>query len=194
MAPGKASRVGFGDAPRVIPLPKYLQPVARIRIARAVGVIREAAAGSPDRLGADVPSAVEVLRAALARCARVTRGGLGLVRRALKAGPLPSARPDVEYLARCLQVGELFALLLGSLHRLLSLDPTLEAFPKALAEAQAACRRLTRHLDGNFAFDTVCPVGGDQASWLRARRMIRCLLLQMRERQRPETDPAPGRG
>jgi hypothetical protein len=40
--------------------------------------------------------------------------------------------------------------------------------------------RPGRHLDSDSTFDTVCPVGGDQAAWLEARRKIRGLLLGRR--------------
>ncbi|MDA2931133.1 hypothetical protein MYX84_14505, partial [Acidobacteria bacterium AH-259-O06] len=88
------------------------------------------------------------------------------------------AREDVEYLRKGLEVGDGFAQLLAAYHKLLSADNRTEQ-KDLLSAAQKKLQDLEQLLDGNFQFDTVGPLGGDQSSWLEALRKLRSYLAQM---------------
>ena len=114
--------------------------------------------------------------------ADVNREASELIGKVLRTPDLkPQARPDVEYLGKCLQVGGHFAGLLSSYHHLLEryLDEG-EGSMKALSrDAQNRLRLLSEFLEGNFSFDTVGPLGGDQSSWLEGITFLNKQLGQL---------------
>jgi Glycosyl hydrolase family 20, domain 2 len=109
---------------------------------------------------------------------QVNQTAMGYVDSALKSARLAAeARADVEYLRNCLQVGQGFSQLLAAYHKI---AVGREAERKDLIRhAERQLRDLEQSLHRNFQFDTVCPLGGDQASWLDAIRKLRNLLAQM---------------
>ena len=86
------------------------------------------------------------------------------------------AREDMEYLRKCLQAGERFALLLAQYHELL-IEPT----PTLLNQTVKAHRSLAEWLHREFRFDFTDPKGGDQAAWLDEIEFLRLQLQRFRQ-------------
>ncbi len=107
--------------------------------------------------------------------ARVNRSAVALVEGALRAGPKATAWQDLTELVKRLEVGSRFSLLLANWHRFLAGDL---AEVGAIREQIAA---LETHLKATFQFDTVCPLGGDDASWLETLRALRSRLNEMQQ-------------
>ncbi len=114
--------------------------------------------------------------------ASVTRRGQTLAQTAYDASDLnPGAKPDVEYLLRCLGAGERIADLLSAFHATLAeASPERKAaLPAKLKESRDRLDRLTSYLRDNFTFDRVGPLGGDQAIWLETVESIRVRLEEL---------------
>ena len=89
------------------------------------------------------------------------------------------ARPDVEYLRKCLRVGRGFARILNRYHEALaaSLDKKgRDVMAPMVARTENELDALETLLDRDFAFDTVDPLGGDQATWLEGLHKIKARL------------------
>ncbi|MBI4530826.1 MAG: hypothetical protein HY709_04820 [Candidatus Latescibacteria bacterium] len=113
--------------------------------------------------------------------AEITTQGQERVRQAIASPDLKTdAREDLVYLEKCLQVGTLFSELLSTYHEMLSYNSRDSGFVELLHQSEEKLRRLSDHVMMNFSFDTVCPVGGDQASWLQAILKLRNLLQIIR--------------
>lgn len=85
------------------------------------------------------------------------------------------ALEDVAYLKKCLDVAQRFAALLAAYHLALSFHAAGNA-PKArrqFDEVRSLVNALSAFLEQNFRFDTVDPLGGDQASWLETLDYLR---------------------
>jgi len=92
------------------------------------------------------------------------------------------AREDLEYLAKSLQVGKLFLELLSGYHEMLSYDTKDPKFAASVSESEERLRRVNDYLLANFSFDTVCPTGGDQATWTESLLDIRNSLQAFKQR------------
>jgi hypothetical protein len=114
--------------------------------------------------------------------AEITTKGQQHVNEAMSCPDLrEDAREDLEYLSRCLEVGKHFADLLSHYHEMLSHDTSDPAFATSLQMSEESSRRLSACLDTNFTFDTVCPLGGDQSSWVEAALSLRNSLQILRQ-------------
>ena len=111
------------------------------------------------------------------------REAAGLVSEVLETSDLrDDARPDVEYLRKCLEVGAGFATLLATYHQALEAsieEPGQVALARLIARTKDGLRDLESLLDRNFSFDTVDPLGGDQAIWLESLLSIRGRLQEL---------------
>ena len=90
------------------------------------------------------------------------------------------AKEDVEYLSRCITVGERFGRLLSAYHNLIAESTSRN---RGVLEQQfhlvfAEHKELSEYLHKNFSFSLVDPKGGDQASWLDSLERIRLELLK----------------
>jgi len=103
---------------------------------------------------------------------RVNRTAVGYVDSALASRPIPEARADIEYLKKCLQTGERFSGVLAGYHKLLA-SGKRSGLVKLVTDTRQNLQELEDYLYANFQFDTVCPLGGDLASWLEAVRKLR---------------------
>ena len=97
---------------------------------------------------------------------RVNGSAEALIGKALASGTKDGAQEDLRYLTRCLNTGRRFSALLAVWHRILAGEASETKLPAQVEE-------LERHLQSTFAFDMVCPLGGDHASWLEAVRSLR---------------------
>ena len=96
------------------------------------------------------------------------------------------ARPDVEYLRKCLHVGRGFARVLNRYHEALaaSLEKRgRDVVDPLVAQANNELEALASLLNREFTFDTVDPLGGDQATWLEGLHDIKARLQEL------STDP-----
>ena len=112
----------------------------------------------------------------------ITNRGIELVKQALSSQDLKGeTREDVEYLRKCLEVGRRFAGLLNSFHEVLAISGENQQFKlkSAVSRTQEKFNELSRHIDSNFALDTVCPLGGDQGFWIESMEKIRNRLEQL---------------
>ncbi len=92
------------------------------------------------------------------------------------------ARPDVEYLRKCLRVGRGFARVLNRYHEALaaSLDKKgRDVVAPMVARTGNELDALETLLDRDFTFDTVDPLGGDQATWLEGLHKIKARLQEL---------------
>ena len=101
--------------------------------------------------------------------ADVNAEAVGLVSQVLKSPDLrEEARPDVEYLRKCVEVGAGFASVLATYHQTLEAsigDADPGTLTRLIEQTRDGLGDLESRLDQNFSFDTVDPLGGDQASW-----------------------------
>jgi protein-tyrosine-phosphatase len=98
---------------------------------------------------------------------------------ALRANDLRSdARPDVEYLRKCLRAGQRFGTLLAEYHDLLAMNPSERA--ARVGKVASSHRALANWLHKEFRFDFPDPKGGDQAAWLETMELLRARLQEMR--------------
>jgi hypothetical protein len=89
------------------------------------------------------------------------------------------AMQDVSYLQKCLAVGMQFAETLAAYHRLLAQSgQSAGEIETLLGEAKGKLNSLSEHLEDNFSFDTVDPLGGDQATWSAAVLGLRNQLIE----------------
>jgi Glycosyl hydrolase family 20, domain 2 len=89
------------------------------------------------------------------------------------------ALQDVSYLQKCLSVGKHFSETLAAYHRLLAQYGQSAAESEILlGEAKRKLNYLSEHLADNFSFDTVDPLGGEQATWRAAELGLRNQLIQ----------------
>ena len=92
------------------------------------------------------------------------------------------ARPDVEYLRKCLRVGRGFARVLNRYHEALaaSLDKKgRDVVAPLVARTKNELDTLESLPDRDFTFDTVDPLGGDQATWLEGLHQIKARLQEL---------------
>jgi hypothetical protein len=98
---------------------------------------------------------------------------------ALRANDLRSdARPDVEYLRKCLLAGERFGTLLAEYHDLLAMNPSERA--ARVGRVASSHQALANWLHKEFRFDFPDPKGGDQAAWLETMELLHVRLQEMR--------------
>lgn len=90
------------------------------------------------------------------------------------------ARGDVEYLSRCITVGERFGRLLSAYHNLIAekTSRSRDVFEQRLQSVLTEHKELSQYLHKNFIFNLVDPKGGDQSSWLESLERIRIELLK----------------
>jgi Glycosyl hydrolase family 20, domain 2 len=119
--------------------------------------------------------------------AEITSKGTDRVNEALTSSKIDGgAREDLEYLTKSLQVGKMFLELLSSYHEMLSFDAKTQEFMVSLGRSEERLRRLNDYLASNFSFDTLCPTGGDQATWLESILDIRNSLQALRQNSSKE--------
>ncbi len=93
---------------------------------------------------------------------------------ALAAPALKSTmRENLTRLEHVLEMGERFAEVLGRFHALLALSPESSEFVGELDTVESALAEFSLWLHEHFTFDTVCPLGGDQGSWLETLHLLR---------------------
>ena len=115
--------------------------------------------------------------------ASVTDKGIVLVQEALHSKDLiEDARVDIGYLLKCLGVGRRFADLLASFHTTLASSGDSAKLKNDIYQTQRKFNELSTFLDSNFAFDTVCPMGGDQGIWLESLEKVRNNLQRLTSR------------
>ncbi len=87
---------------------------------------------------------------------------------------------DVAYLKKCLDVAHRFAGLLAAYHRLLAHRAAVDTpqTQSQVDEVRGMVKGLSDFLDLHFRFDTVDPLGGDQASWLETLDYLRNRLAE----------------
>ena len=59
---------------------------------------------------------------------------------------------------------------------------TRQEFMVSLSRSEERLRRLNDYLAANFSFNTLCPTGGDQATWLESILDIRNSLQALRQK------------
>ena len=92
------------------------------------------------------------------------------------------ARPDVEYLRKCLRVGRGFARVLNRYHEALAVSLEKrgqDVVAPLVARTKNELDALESLLDRDFTFDTVDPLGGDQATWLEGLHQIKARLQEL---------------
>jgi hypothetical protein len=87
-------------------------------------------------------------------------------------------------LKKCLAVARQFSLLLASYHQTLSKLASNDARSTQVSvkETRERVSSLSGYLQKEFSFDTVDPLGGDQASWLEALLYLRNQLVDVAHR------------
>ena len=116
-----------------------------------------------------------------AQTSEVNRKARDLVLAALATSDLrQDAKEDVEYLSRCIAVGERFGRLLSAYHNLIAENTSRNrgVLEQQLQLVLAEHKELSEYLHKNFSFSLVDPKGGDQASWLDGLERIRLELLK----------------
>jgi hypothetical protein len=88
---------------------------------------------------------------------------------------------DTLYLRKCLQVAQRFSNALGSYHTVLRYIVARDESKLigSIRSAEENLEALSIFLADKFSFDTACPLGGDQGSWLEATSFLR---NQLREK------------
>ena len=92
------------------------------------------------------------------------------------------ARSDVEYLRKCLRVGRGFARVLNRYHEALAASlgkKGRDVVAPLVAGTENELDALESLLDRDFTFDTVDPLGGDQATWLENLHKIKARLQEL---------------
>jgi hypothetical protein len=115
----------------------------------------------------------------------VNGGAAQIVDTTLQSSDLRAdAREDVVYLKKCLAVARQFSLLLASYHQTLSKLASNDARSTQVSvkETRERVSSLSGYLQKEFSFDTVDPLGGDQASWLEALLYLRNQLVDVAHR------------
>ncbi|MDA2927500.1 glycoside hydrolase family 20 zincin-like fold domain-containing protein [Acidobacteria bacterium AH-259-O06] len=175
------SAVGPEDHLLVPIMPKRLYPLPVLwrilELDRDVGGLR------PDRRTQELLTLLKVTPSEWQRrwvklwqlYAEVNDEAVGLITELLQTPDLrEDARPDIQYLKKCLQVGGRFSQVLASHHEVLAHSEESDSDAQALvAQTQDELQSLSTFLQGNFSFDTVGPLGGDQASWLKELMFLR---------------------